>query len=412
MRQDYRENLKLALDTLRAHKMRSFLTILGVVIGVTIMIVVAGLLSGFGGTVNEAITGYGADTAFISKFEQGFRTGRLSEEERKRKDLTLEAGLALKEGCPDIKAVAISAFADGVTSTVRYKDQEVSGLDYRGTFPEFAEVYANANLKEGRFLSDGDNEHRRSVVVLGESVAKALFPNVDAIGKMVNVNGHEFEVIGEFELPKGGFGMNNEDRRVVIPYYTFRKLYATARDYGYRIQAYPNRLDAAVDEARVALRRARKVPYSAPDDFSIQTSQQAIESFYAIVGAVALATLVLSSIGLLIGGVGVMNIMLVSVTERTREIGVRKAIGARRRDISWQFLFEAMTLTGMGGIMGILLGWLLTVGLGAALDWKAVVPIWAVIVGFGVSVGIGLVFGVWPALKAARLDPVVALRYE
>jgi ABC-type antimicrobial peptide transport system permease subunit len=412
MRQDYRENLKLAVDTLRAHKMRSFLTILGVVIGVTIMIVVAGLLSGFNGTVTEAITGYGADTAFISKFEQGFRTGRLTEQERKRKDLTLEQGQALLENAPDIKAVAISIFPDNMTSSVRYGDQEVSALDFRGTFPAFAEVYANANLKEGRFLSDGDNEHKRDVTVLGESVAKALFPNVDPIGKMVIVNGHQFEVIGVFELPKGGFGMNNEDRRVVIPYYTFRKLYANTKFHGYRIQAYQGRLDAAVDEARIILRRVRKVPYDAPDDFAIQTSQQAVESFYAIVGAVALATLVLSSIGLLIGGVGVMNIMLVSVTERTREIGVRKAIGARRGDITWQFLFEAMTLTGMGGIIGILLGWLVVLGVGAALDWRAVVPIWAVIVGFGVSVAIGLVFGVWPALKAARLDPVVALRYE
>ncbi len=413
MRQDYRENLKLALDTLRAHKLRSFLTILGVVIGVTIMIVVAGLLSGFNGTVSEAVTGYGADTAFISKFEQGFRTGRMSEEERKRKNLSLEQGQALMEGgAPDIKAVAISIFPDNETSSVRYKDQEVSALDFRGTFPAFAEVYANANLKEGRFFSDGDNEHKREVTVVGESVSKALFPNVDPIGKRVIINGHEFEVIGVFEMPKGGFGMNNEDRRVVIPYYTFRKLYANTTYHGYRIQAYPNRLDAAVDEARVILRRVRKVPYDAPDSFSIQTSQQAIESFYAVIGAVALATLVLSSIGLLIGGVGVMNIMLVSVTERTREIGVRKAIGARRGDITWQFLFEAMTLTGMGGILGILLGWVLTLGLAKALDWSAIVPVWAVFVGFGVSVGIGLVFGVWPALKAARLDPVVALRYE
>jgi len=411
MRHDYRENLKLALDTLRTHKLRSFLTIVGVVIGVMIIIVVSGLLAGFNTTVTEAITGYGADTAFISKFEQGFRTGRLTEEERKRKDLTLEEGQAL-EDAPDVKAVAISIFPDNETSSVRYKDQEVTALDFRGTFPAFAEVYANADLKEGRFLSDGDNEHKREVTVIGESVAKALFPNVDPIGKMVIANGHEFEVIGVFELPKGGFGMNNEDRRVVIPYYTFRKLYPNTTFHGYRIEAYPKRLDAAVDEARVILRRARKVPYDKLDDFSIQTSQQAIESFYAVLAGVALAMLVLSSIGLMIGGVGVMNIMLVSVTERTREIGVRKAIGARRGDITWQFLFEAMTLTGIGGVMGIVLGWLVTIGLGAALDWRAVVPIWAVIVGFTVSVGIGLVFGVWPALKAARLDPVVALRYE
>ena len=411
MRQDFRENLRLALDTLREHKLRSCLTIVGVVIGVTIIIVVAGLLSGFNSSVTETITGYGADTAFFSKDPRA-HFGRVSEEVRRRKDFTLEEGLALTEECPDIKAVAISIFANAEESSIRYGDQEVSVLDYRGTFPEFAEVYANANLKEGRFLSDGDNEHRRGVVVIGESVAKALFPNVDPIGKMVTVNGHEFEVIGVFEMPKGGIGMNNEDRRVIIPYYTFRKLYPNIKEHGYRIEAYPNHLDAAVDEARVALRRTRKVPYNNPDDFEIQTSQQVIESFYAIIGAVALAMLVLSSIGLLIGGVGVMNIMLVSVTERTREIGVRKAIGARRGDIRWQFLFEAMTLTGLGGVIGVLLGWLVTLAVGAALEWRAVVPVWAVVTGVGVSVGIGLIFGVWPALRAARLDPVEALRYE
>jgi len=411
MRQDFRENLRLALDTLRDHKLRSCLTIVGVVIGVTIIIVVAGLLSGFNSSVTETITGYGADTAFFSKDPRA-HFGRVSEEVRRRKEFTLEDGLALRDKCPDVKAVAISIFANAETSAIRYKDREVSVLDFRGTFPEFAEVYANANLKEGRFLSDGDNEHRRGVVVLGESVAKALFPNVDPIGKLVKVNSHEFEVIGVFEMPKGGVGMNNEDRRVIIPYYTFRKLYPNIKEHGYRIQAYPNRLDAAVDETRMALRRARKVPYSAPDDFEIMTSQQVIESFYAIIGAVALATLVLSSIGLLIGGVGVMNIMLVSVTERTREIGVRKAIGARRTDIRWQFLFEAMTLTGMGGVLGILLGWAVTLAVGAALDWPAVVPLWAVLTGVGVSVGIGLIFGVWPAHKAAQLDPIEALRYE
>jgi putative ABC transport system permease protein len=415
MRQDFRENLWLALDTVRTHKLRSLLTVVGVVIGVTIMIAVAGLLSGFGGTVTETITGFGADTAFVSKVGQ-VHFGRLTEEERKRKELTLEEGQALLEGAPDIKAVAISIFPQNFAGSVRYNDQQVSltSNDFRGTFPSFADVYANANLKEGRFLSDGDNEHKREVAVIGESVARALFPNVDPIGKVVDADGHQFEVIGVFEMPKGGFGMNNEDRRVVVPYYTFRKLYPNPSStyHGYRLEAYPGRLNSAVDEATAILRRARKVLYAAPDDFVIETSQQMIQSFYAIVGAVALATLVLSSIGLLIGGVGVMNIMLVSVTERTREIGVRKAIGARRGDIRWQFLFEAMTLTGMGGVFGVLLGWAVTVGVGAALDWPAVVPIWAVIVGVGVSVGIGLIFGVWPALKAARLDPVEALRYE
>ncbi len=412
MRQDYKENLRLALDTLRAHKLRSFLTVMGVVIGVGIIIVVAALLSGFDATVTESFTGYGADTAFISKFESGFHIGRMSSEERLRKPLTLEDGEALLELCPAVKAIAISHFSDIGTNSIRFKDKEVVGIDFRGTFPAFVDVYANAAVKTGRFFNDADNTHKRNVVVVGENVATALFPNLDPIGKEVLVNGTTFEILGVFEMPKGGFGGNNEDRRVVMPYFTFRKLYPNMHEHGLRIQAYPNKLDAAVDQAREVLRRRRRDAYSAPDSFSIQTSQQTQEAFNSIVAGVALAMVVLSSIGLLIGGVGVMNIMLVSVTERTREIGVRKAIGARRRDITWQFLFEAMTLTGLGGTLGVILGGGLVFLVRAITEMRAIVPLWAVVTGLVVSVAVGLVFGVWPALKAARLEPVEALRYE
>jgi putative ABC transport system permease protein len=412
VRQDFQENLTLALDTLRAHKLRSFLTVLGVVIGVGIIIVVAALLAGFDSSVTEKFTGLGADTAFISKFDNGPHFGRLSSEERMRKPLTLEDGQAILEECPGVKAIAISHLNDTGTNAVRYGDKEVVAIDFRGTFPAFVQVYANSSMKEGRFFTEAENRHGQRIVVLGESVASALFPTVDAIGKAVLINGTEFNVIGEFELPKGGFGGSNEDRRVVIPYYTFRKLYPSAKEHWFRIEAYPNQLDNAVDQTRELLRRRRNDKFSQEDSFSISTSQQDLEQFHSIVSAVALATIVLSSIGLLIGGVGVMNIMLVSVTERTREIGVRKAIGARRRDITWQFLFEAMTLTGLGGVLGILLGSSLAFAVRAATEMPAVVPIWAVVTGLVVAVAVGLVFGVWPALKAARLEPVEALRYE
>jgi ABC-type antimicrobial peptide transport system permease subunit len=412
VRQDFRENLMLALDTLRAHKLRSFLTVLGVVIGVGIIIVVGALLAGFNSTVTEAFTGFGADTAFVSKFSMGMHFGRLSTEERMRKPLTLEDGQAILEQCSAIKAIAISHFRDSEVNSIRSGDKEVQAIDFRGTFPAFVQVYANASMKEGRFFTDGENQHAQRVVVIGESVASAVFPSVDAIGKPVLINGTEFNVLGVFELPKGGFGGSNEDRRVLIPYYTFRKLYPSSREFGFRIEAYPNQLDNAVDQARELLRRRRNVKYSEQDSFAISTSQQALDQFYSIVAAVAIATIVLSSIGLLIGGVGVMNIMLVSVTERTREIGVRKAIGARRRDITWQFLFEAMTLTGMGGVLGVLLGSAMAFGVRAATDMRAVVPLWSVVIGLAVAVAVGLVFGVWPALKAARLEPVEALRYE
>jgi putative ABC transport system permease protein len=240
-----------------------------------------------------------------------------------------------------------------------------------------------------------------------------LFPALDdALGKEILVDGSTFTVVGVFEKPIGGIGTADQDRRVVIPYYTFTKIFPASFEVFLGILAYPGQLDNAVDQAREVLRRRRNVAYDKPDDFSIQTNAQAVEQFNDLIGGVALVVVVLSSIGLLIGGIGVMNIMLVSVTERTREIGVRKAIGARSRDITWQFLFEAMTLTGTGGIIGILVGSGIVFLVPVVSSLKATVSLWAIMIGFSVSVGIGLLFGVWPATKAARLNPVEALRYE
>jgi putative ABC transport system permease protein len=412
VRQDFRENLKLAMDTLREHKMRSFLTMLGVMIGVGVIIIVGALMVGFDRRLAEDISSYGADTAFVSKFGGGIRVGRMTKEERMRKPLVLEDADAILEACPAVQNVAVSLFAHNETFRVRYKDQEVVGIDFRGTFPSFVEVYGNATIRQGRFFTQAENEHRRQIVVLGADVADTFFPTVDPIGKEVVVNGTPFEVIGVFEKPKGGFGDSGEDRRVVLPYYTFRKSYPAAEEHGFRVQAQPGQLDLMVDQVRDVLRRRRNVGYTAEDNFSITTSQQIVEQFREIVGMVALATIILSSIGLLVGGVGVMNIMLVSVTERTREIGVRKAIGARSRDITWQFLFEAMTLTGIGGVLGILFFSGVAMAIPRLTSMETAVPVWAVVLGESVSVAIGLVFGVWPAMKAARLDPVEALRYE
>jgi putative ABC transport system permease protein len=411
--QNHSESVRLALDTLRQHKLRSFLTVLGVVMGVGVLMLVAALISGFDASVVEAITRFGADTVSINRFRQGPRFGgRRPREERMRKPLTLEDGLALTECCSSVQQVTVWITQWEQIHRARYQGNEVSLVDLRGALPNYPFVLANTNMVEGRFFTGAENAHRESVVVLGQDTATALFGQLPATGKEILLDGQAYRVIGVLTRPEGSFGPNNEDRRVLLPYQTFKKAYPSSYENAYRLQAKAGQVDAAVDQAREFLRRRRNVPYSEPDTFSIMTATQQIEEFHNIVGMVAVAMVVLSSIGLLIGGVGVMNIMLVSVTERTREIGVRKAVGARRSDIAWQFLAEAMALTGAGGLVGVLLIEGLVLLIRRATSINAAVPVWAVVAGLSVSLGVGLVFGVWPAVKASRLDPVEALRYE
>jgi putative ABC transport system permease protein len=412
MAQQHGENLKQAMDTLRTHKLRSALTVFGVVLGVSVIMLVAALITGFDQQIQENIKQFGADTAFISRWDQGPHGQNRPLEERLRKPLTLEDADALKAGCPAVKNVTVFVTWWEQAHTIRTKAGEVTAIDFRGVQPNFGEVYANASTLEGRFLSEGDDLHREKVVMLGENVAPVLFPEGNPVGKYVMIDGSDFRVIGVVEKPKGGFGTDDEDRRVLIPYNTFRKLYPGAYENNIRVQARTNMLDQAVDQATEVLRRRRNVAYNAKDNFSIVTADMEVQEFHNIVGMVAVATIVLSSIGLLIGGVGVMNIMLVSVTERTREIGIRKAIGAKRADITWQFLLEAMTLTGAGGVIALVLVNALVLLIRLTLQWHASVPVWAAATGFIVSVSVGLIFGVWPATKAAKLDPVEALRYE
>jgi putative ABC transport system permease protein len=250
------------------------------------------------------------------------------------------------------------------------------------------------------------------VVVIGEDVAKQLLPNQDPVDKRISVDGHELQIVGVMDRPAASLPGQN-DTRVLIPYQTMHKIFASAQEHMLITIAYPGMVDKAQDEVRAALRIERRVPFNAPDTFSMTTAAQMIEDFHRVTATVAVVMVILSSIGLLVGGIGVMNIMLVSVTERTREIGIRKAVGARKSDIIVQFLTEAVVLTALGGIVGLMMGWMISRAAGLIFpNLPTAVPLWAAVSGVMVSVGVGLFFGIWPAGRAARLDPVEALRYE
>jgi len=411
-RQNVTENLALAFDTLRSHKIRSFLTILGVLIGTTTVIAVASVFAGLDRQVSEAAEDFGTRNLFIYKFDPGIHLGRLSREERLRKPLTFEDALAIKEQCPSVDMVAVETFIWWAPSPVlRYKGMQILDYNFQGNTAEDFRALSD-HLADGRFFTDIDDLHRRNVAVIGSDVAKRFFPHADPVGKSIVIGNDSFEVLGALEPRKAFPGDNGTDRVVKIPYLTFRKLYPSQKEHFIIATAAAGKLNLAQDEVESLLRRRRHLKPSDRDNFGIATAETVIGQFRQLIGTVVLVTVVISSIGLLVGGIGVMNIMLVSVTERTREIGVRKAVGARRSDITWQFLLEAMTLTGSGGLLGLLLGFGLSFLIRTLGILPSAVPLWSVVTGLAVAVSVGLFFGLWPALKASRLDPIAALRYE
>jgi putative ABC transport system permease protein len=412
-----RENLLLALDTLRTHKFRSFLTVLGVLIGTTTVIAVASIIAGLDSRLVSTMEQFGTNSLWIYKLQFGARL-RLTKEERMRKPLTYDDAMAIKEQCPSVDEVSaalllqMNDFGGLAPTTVHYKGHDMSDAQFLGVTGNYLKI-SNAPLADGRVFTDADDLHRRDVAVIAFTVVDRLFKNEDPVGRSIVINGHAFEVVGTLDKFKGLVGDNPDDRDVFVPYWTFKKIYPEAKDNFLDVLAYRGKLDQAEAEVRGVLRRRRHVKPSEPDNFGIATAESLITQFREVISTVALVMVVISSIGLLVGGIGVMNIMLVSVTERTREIGVRKAIGARRSDITWQFLLEAVVLTGSGGVMGIGLGWLISFLIRTLVpDLPSTVPLWSVVTGFMVATGVGLFFGLWPALKAARLDPIAALRYE
>ena len=410
-----RSSAAMALATVREHKARSLLTVLGVIIGTGAVIAVGSIITGVNGAITDMATAFGPETIFSFQFNLGFR-GDLKAEELKRKKYTWELAGALAERCPSVDHIAPYLFSPntfgrgGWVDRAKLGSRDIYNIELAGT----EEGYAAGGAQKvfwGRFFTDEESRHRQPVVVIGEHVYKALFQTGDPTGKWIEVDGHQLQVVGVIGNAVGFPGQ--EDRRVLLPYFTMHKIFPTADEIMFVIVAKKGLVERALDEAQSALRQLRRTPASKPDDFWLSTGSQMLEDFHRITATVAVVMVALSSIGLLVGGIGVMNIMLVSVTERTREIGIRKAVGARRSDIVVQFLTEAVVLTGLGGFLGMTLGWLISLGFRLLFpSLPTSVPLWAAALGVVVSVGVGLFFGTWPAMKAARLDPVVALQYE
>lgn len=407
------EALQQALVSLRTNKLRAFLTILGIVIGVMTVIGMVAIIQGLRSDMITSLNSMGSNLVQFQKNEP-VNFGRPSQEVRMRKPLYYEDAIAIRELCPAIKAVSPEAYNFGIT--LKYRDEETEGLAFAGGLPTFAECN-NMSVDMGRFLIDSDIMHATSVVVIGDSVAKALFPGgVDPIGKELLANGIKFTVVGKFARKGNSFTGGDNDRYVVIPISTSLKLWPDVyRRNGVNIATIPQSSDlvsAAIDQGTSVLRRRRGLRADQPNDFGILTPDNLIQTYNQITGAIYLVMIVISSIGLMVGGVGVMNIMLVSVKERTREIGLRKALGARSSDIMMQFLIEAVFLCALGGILGI--------GVGTLVAWivKTVSPLpaqvspGAVLAAICVSSSVGLFFGLYPARKAAKQDPILALHYE
>jgi putative ABC transport system permease protein len=414
-RAEVKENLLVAMDTLRSRKIRSALTILGIVIGVTSVISVAAIVDGLNGFIQNRIKSFGSRSFFITRIPPGYGGFRpLPAKIRVRKYLEIDDAHFLKENIPGLDIA--TAFAQNLNvgqDSIRFGDEHVERLILRGTQPEYAAAVPLFTVATGRYISQYDEEHARNVVAIGSAIADSLFPHTDPIGKEVRLDGRLYEVIGVFEKDPGMFGGFGVDMFACIPLSNFHKNFPQVREIFLIFTVREDAdMDAVRDQVADVMRRRRHVPLHGENDFELADASFITGLWNQLTGAMALLTGVISSIGLLVGGIGVMNIMLISVTERTNEIGIRKAIGARKADIRAQFLLEAVTLTGIGGALGVMVGGAIALAVRGLVSIPATLsPFW-VVMGVAISVCVGLFFGFYPANRAANLDPIVCLRYE
>lgn len=408
-----KEIFNMAFDSIKSHKLRSFLTLLGIMIGVMTVIGMVSIIQGLNRSFLSELESAGSDLISVYKYDP-VQIGRRSEEERQRKDLTFEDAVAIEQECSLVKAVAVDLIAR-ITEAIPIKYRNIKSQDsiVLGMNEKWPVVISIYLPEEGRFLTESDISHRTKVCVLGSELAETLFPHVHALEKKIRIGPEEFTVVGVLEKRGSIFGQS-QDNFVGIPITTLMKYFpydlsdieiiATPKKHGY--------MQDTIEQIINVLRRRRKVGFGKPNDFVIATQDTFLNLYNQLTGAVYLVMVVISSIGLLVGGIGVMNVMLVSVKERTREIGIRKAIGARSADILKQFLIEAIFLTGLGGALGVIIGFGISFLVRAATPLPTSVTAWSVVLGLLVSISVGLIFGILPARKASKFDPIIALRYE
>lgn len=407
-------NVRFAVGAMLEHKLRASLTILGIVVGVTTVMAMVAIVTGFNNNVIGNLQAFGANRIEFQKYEERFGPAPPSDELRRRRNLTLEDAEALRQALPGATVAILAGYFDGVVH-VRSGSREANGPYLLGV-DEFYPTGTAYNVGRGRFFTPAEVRSSALAAVLGAEVQEAIFPKEDPIGKDISVDGLRYHVVGVLEKKGAQFGYS-PDNKVVLPYGAFARQYGSIalRD-GMNLNVVPKRTEEIekVIETSVAVLRARRhVPFNKPNDFAVVTPDQLISQFRAITGGISAAMVFVALISLLIGGVGVMNIMLVSVTQRTREIGIRRALGAFRRDVIGQFLIEAATLSTLGGALGVVLGLLISAAVKATIPALPVaIPLWSPLLGLLVSAGVGIFFGAYPAVKASRLDPIEALRWE